>query len=111
MFRLFALEVQVQGNKRPVFALTVLQGPLNNRADAFKKVLLHYGFTAGRGHVVNDDGPTPTTRFVSVPGNILLDRNRQPSLQCALHAISPLSMIWITIMGIKQHASAGEKAF
>ena len=60
--------------------------------------------------MVNDDGPRSATSFVRVPGQILFDGNRKPSLQCALQAIAPLSILGIAVVGVKQHAGTRKKS-
>ena len=58
---------------------------------------------------MNDDGPRSATRFVRVPGQILFDGHWKPSLECAIQPITPLSVLGITVVGVKQDTSARKK--
>ena len=59
---------------------------------------------------MSDDGPGLVTYLVRIPGQVLFDGNREPSLECTLQPVTPLSVLGIAIVGVKQYASARKKA-
>jgi hypothetical protein len=46
-----------------------------------------------------------------VPGQILFDGHRQPSFQGAIQPITPLSVVGVAVVGVKQYAVAWKKSF
>ena len=96
------LEIEMKNNQRPVCAIVILKSFFNDRPNTLEEVRAKRGFRAGgligmRHHRTSFAGSQ-----VDSPGDVLLDPDREPSLEGAIDPVSPLAFVRIAVVGIEQ---------
>lgn len=100
------LEIEIQSNERPIASIAVAERLLHDGANAFEKIVAHYGLGAIYRVAVRNDGPAPPGSQVGIPEKVLFNGNREADRKRAFDTVRPAAVIGITVVGIDYDTAA-----
>src|SRR5262252_1887951 len=112
MLGFLGLEIEIEREDRPGVAALLRQRAFDDRPHALEEVVAHrrLGAVEPEGGllaiVVGDQGSASAGDRVTIPDQILLDRERRARRECAIDPVHPAPVVWVAVVRVEQDARA-----